>query len=143
MDFQDYVFTALTVGLFAIALIALTVSFSEENETTVTSTDNTAFNEAYINLSRTVNGSLDQANDIRASFAEESKNPILTTINLVFRSILFAGQALVSTVVSVFNTIGTMLTGVYNVNPIVINTALAILVIGIVLAGWALYRIGR
>lgn len=143
MDLQDYVFAALFVGLFAICIITATLNFSLENKTNMTSTDNSAINEAYINLSRDINTSLNKANEISEGFTSESKNPILDAAELVFKSIFLAGQTLVSLIIGVFNSIGDLSKTLFYLNPIVINTLLATLVIGVILAVWALYKIGR
>lgn len=143
MEFKDYFVMALVIGLFVFCMFAFSIGLSSENNAQVNLNQNPVVNKMFGNISSELNKSSANADIARAGLIEEEKNPIITTLGFVFKSILAAGNTFMSMGISMITYIFTFVQETLNISPIITGTLLAILIGLLVLAIWSVIRAGR
>lgn len=144
MEFRDIFVMSLIVGLFAFGLFYSIMSMQSENPGgSADLSSNPSVSKVFGNISKQLNTSSSEADTARKGLIEEEKNPVVTSLGFVFKSILAAGNTFMSMGINMFTYIFSFAAETLNIPPIVTGTIMSIIIGILVLAIWSVVRAGR
>lgn len=142
MQFKTMVINALLFGLFMLALYSFFDSFTIGNGVHNPMNDKALINASLQPVLHTLTTASDQANSSLGKLEDETSHPTLTLIGFVFDSILHAGTTFLAIVVNITFLPFTLLSS-YVGASLVASVLTAIVVIGLILSLWRLWRAGE
>ena len=138
-DYSDFIIGSLLVALVTLGLFYWAFGLAQDN-----GANPAVFNSDKINLTglaSSINESRQNAEAQREAFTSE--NPLVAFGSIVFSTITGVGKVFMNTVITFYNLVFGGVSNVLGIPPEVTGVLSAILVIVLVLAAWALYRIGK
>jgi len=141
VEFRNIVITGLLIGLFAFALMNISISLTNENDVNNSLLENEAINRSFGYLESNLSSTQDKSETSKTGF--ESENPTVGTDSFLFSSIISAGKVFTGMWRGVYDVTFSLFTETLGISPIVIGVITSILIITITLLAWSLYKSGR
>lgn len=142
-NLRHIIISVLLVSLFIVSLVIFSVQFQTENGTNVSLLSNSPIANASKILNSTLYIQQGNATQMQQALAGESATPILTALGFFFKSILSAGNTIMSFTILFFGSILTLGSQVLGIPPIVSGVLTTILLLTLILAAWRVYRAGE
>lgn len=143
MEFKDMFIMALTVGLFAFALISFAMTTSIANNPESEISNDPILSNMMGNITRELNDSSSNTDALRQQLQKETSHPVLTALGFAFQSILDAGTTFISVGVNMMSYIIIYLQTAFTISPVITGGISAIIIGSFILAVWSLIRAGR
>lgn len=139
-DFEKLFMNFAILGIFSLAVFAFIITLQINNESETNLGDDPKLNASYNQISNNINEYSSQANTQYTLFGSEK--PTTTFGTFLFFSIISAGKIFGSLILGTFNTL-IVLPVVFLGFPLpIISLIGAILIISIIFALWAKYKLG-
>lgn len=142
MEFKSIIINAFLIGLFVVSLVSFSVTYSAEHNSNISLLSSQEMNKSFGSLSTELNESRAKADEQMKLFKDEGRNPILSTIQFIFTSIMSAGNIFMTIVVGIFTSIIGLAVEIFHVSPLVTGTLFTMLLVILILAAWRLYKTG-
>lgn len=143
MRFQNYVVMFLVVGLFLVVMVSFSVSLAYNNHSNQSLASDPNLNKTVQNLVVSLEDASNSVTSSGQTFATESEGVTTEDTEITLPSIIGVyqtGNAVTAGMLSFFNALAVQYLGL---DLLTVSILGAILMITLVIAGWALFRSGR
>ncbi len=134
--FMNFMF----IGLLIIGSLAFIIIVQNDNSVSDKFIDNEIINETYEGLSEDLEGLRSQSQAQKTLF--ESENPTAGFGTILLFSIVSAGKVFNGMIIGIFNTLIKLPVVFLGLDPIITSVLSAMLILGIILGLWAIYKLG-
>lgn len=139
-QFEKLFMSFMIVGLLIIGSLAFIITIQSDNSVSDKFIDNELINETYSGLSEDLVGLRDQSQAQKTLF--ESENPTSGFGTILLFSIVSSGKVFNGMIIGIFNTIIKLPVAFLGLDPIIISVLSTLLILGIILGAWAIYKLG-
>ena len=128
------------LGLLILSLLAFGFTLQTDNNASETIKDNTLLNESFGQLQTNLGGMRSKSQTQRELFEEEK--PTAGFVSLILFSVVSSGKVFTGMIMGTFNVLIKLPMIVFGIDPIIASVLSTILLVGIILGLWVLYKLG-
>ncbi len=139
-QFEKTFMNFMIIGLLIVGLLAFIIILQNDNSISDKFIDNEIINETYAGLSEDLEGLRGQSQAQKTLF--ESENPTAGFGTILLFSIVSAGKVFNGMIISLFNTLIKLPVVFLGLDPVIVSVLSAMLILGIILGLWAVYKLG-
>lgn len=140
-SFREQWIEFAVVGMFILAMISFIVVMQEKNDVDEGIITNPIINKTFIKLDQNLSNLRNKTETQRAAY--ESENPERGFGSLIIFSIVGVSKIFFGLMIGIYNIIIVLPASILGLPEAIMATIEGILIVSMVLLGWALIRIGR
>ncbi len=141
MGFFKIIMAFIFAALILFGLITYSITTGLDNDAPTSLLEDESFSRTYVDMNDTLEEFQEQAEEQRTNF--ETDNPLRGIGFFVLETIISGGKIFTSMVISVFTLMIFPLSDIIGIPPIFLGVFTSVLIVGLVLAAWRVYKAGE